>query len=987
MSTVNRPEPSPLSRPFPLDDDEAPNDLSLAFVERLFAEYTLDPQSIDADWRRYFAERYPLAPGDEARLGPSFVPSGYFARAPRRTPAISAPEPATDRALGSAPGLAPVRLTDAQVPPPSPKASAAAPLEAQSDAALWQDRLDQLVRAFRVRGHMSAQLDPLGLPRPEPPELQPASYGFSDADLERRFSTETIHGADTMTLGGIVERLRNTYCRSIGVEFMHIDDPEVIGWLLDRMESSQNRLALSRREQVRILTKLTDAAVFEEFLRKRFLGAKSFSLEGAESLIPLLDLAIEGAGEFEIDEIVLAMAHRGRLNVLANIMGKRPQDIFREFEDLDPESQIGRGDVKYHLGHSVDWFTDRGRRVHISLCFNPSHLEFVNPVALGRLRAKQDHAGDLERRRGMALLIHGDAAFAGEGVSQETLNLSELAGYTTGGAIHVVVNNQLGFTTPPGEGRSTPYATDVAKMSRIPIFHVNGEDPEAVAQVVRLALEFRHQFQRDVVIDMYCYRRRGHNEGDEPAFTQPVLYQAIERRKSVREGYVERLLTLDGISREEVEHIAADRRRRLENGLSLARSQDYAPETPGAGAWSGYFGGMEALAPEVPTGWPLEKLATALADLTRLPEDFSPHPTIARNLGVRREMAQGNRPLDWAAAEALAYGTLAVDGFRVRLTGQDSARGTFSHRHAVLHDSKNGREYMPLAHLSERQAAIEIRNSPLSEIAVLGYEYGYSLDCPDGLTLWEAQFGDFCNVAQVIIDQFIASGEDKWRRLSGLTLLLPHGFEGQGPEHSSARLERFLSLAAKDNMQIVNLTTPAQLFHLLRRQALRKWRKPLVIMTPKSLLRHPEAVSSLAELAEGTFQRVIPDRRQGPIGATEKVLLCSGKIYYELEKRRAELGRDDVAILRVEQLYPIPREELREALAPYADETPVVWTQEEPENMGAWRFWLVKFGARLFERHAFRGVFRPGAPSPATGSHNCHALEQQNLIDNAFGIG
>jgi 2-oxoglutarate dehydrogenase E1 component len=699
-----------------------------------------------------------------------------------------------------------------------------------------------------------------------------------------------------------------------------------------------------------------------------------------------LELAIEKAGEQKVDEIVLAMAHRGRLNVLANIMGKSTQQIFREFADIDPELHIGRGDVKYHLGYSNDWTSASSHKVHLSLCFNPSHLEFVNPVAVGRMRAKQDRAEDHLRHRGLVILIHGDAAFAGEGIVQETLNLSQLEGYKVGGTLHVVVNNQIGFTTDPSEARSCTYATDVAKMLQTPIFHVNGEDPEAVAQCVRLALDFRRDFQRDVVIDMYCYRRRGHNEGDEPSFTQPQLYKAIRQRKSVREGYLDHLLKLGGVTREEADRIAEEHREKLEKELTVARSESYVPRTDIAGFWAFYIGGREREAAEVDTGMNKEKLAALLEIQTKLPPDFHAHPTVERTvLKPRLEMARGERPLDWGGAEALALASLLDGGLRVRISGQDSERGTFSHRHAMLHDFENGRRYMPLRNISPFQAPVEIYNSPLSEAGVLGFDYGYSLDCPDGLVMWEAQFGDFANAAQVIIDQFIVSAEEKWNRLSGIVLLLPHGFEGQGPEHSSARMERFLALAAKDNIQVCNLTTPAQYFHALRRQVLRVWRKPLVIMTPKSILRHHRAVSSLDECATGAFQRVIPDVAPARAKEIERILLCSGKIFYELDQKREELKRSDVAILRVEQLYPLPRELLRKTLADYADDTPVYWVQEEPENQGAWRFLRSHFVERLFDRFPFAGIYRASAASPATGSKSSHTLEQEKLLGAAFG--
>jgi 2-oxoglutarate dehydrogenase E1 component len=728
--------------------------------------------------------------------------------------------------------------------------------------------------------------------------------------------------------------------------------------------------------------------VFEEFIRKKFIGAKSFSLEGSESLIPLLDLAIERAGEQGVNEIVMAMAHRGRLNVLANIMGKSPRQIFREFEDAAPQLHAGRGDVKYHLGYSNEWLTSSGRKVHLSLCFNPSHLEFVNPVATGRLRAKQDRADDADHSRGMLLLIHGDAAFIAEGVVQETLNLSRLPGYTVGGTLHVVINNQIGFTTSPSEGRSTMYATSGTKLLPAPIFHVNGEDPEAVAQCVQLALEFRRTFKLDAVIDMYGYRRLGHNESDEPSFTQPLLYHAIEQRKSVREGYLDHLLKLNEVTREEADNIARQRYGLLEKNLAEARvgHNSLAIESF-SGIWKGYIGGPESKAGEVETGLDKARLTALLEALTQLPENFHPHPKIKRGLEAHREMAQGKRPLDWAAGEALAFASLTTEGYRVRLSGQDSQRGTFSHRHAVLHDVEDGHLYVPLQHIAEGQAPVELLNSPLSETGVLGFEYGYSLDCPDGLILWEAQFGDFINAAQVIVDQFIASAEDKWRRLSGLVLLLPHGFEGMGPEHSHARLERFLALAAEDNIQVVNATTPAQYFHCLRRQALRRWRKPLIVMTPKSLLRHPAAVSPLDEFATGGFQRIIPDIKAGPADQVKRVLLCSGKIYYELDQRRDELKRSDVAIIRVEQLYPLRPELVRDVLAPFPDGTPVYWVQEEPENMGAWRSLRVNWGEKLFGRLPFARISRPASPSPATGSARVHKLEQEKLLDEALAKG
>jgi 2-oxoglutarate dehydrogenase E1 component len=924
--------------------EKLPNSLSLGFVESLYADYVRDPASVPEDWRVYF-ESLGKENGFEksARFGPSFRPPSVFN-------------------------------------PAGGNGSAAAE---QADVACLQEHVDQLIRNYRVRGHTAAKIDPLELPRPRPKELDLDYYGFREADMRRRFSFDTFPNEGLLTLAEILERLRNTYCRSIGVQFMHIDDLAVREWLQQRMERSQNRLQLTREQQLRILTKLSDAVVFEEFIQKKFRGAKSFSLEGAESLIPLLDLAIEKAGDQGIEEIVIGMPHRGRLNVLANIIGKSPRQIFREFEDRHRQAFVGGGDVKYHLGYASCHRTVGGRDVYLALAFNPSHLEFVNPVVLGRMRSRQDRVGDSQRNRGMVFLIHGDAAFAGEGVVQETLNLSQLEAYTTGGTLHIVVNNQIGFTTEAFEARSSVYATDVAKMLQSPIFHVNGEDPEAVAQVVMLALDFRREFKRDVVIDMYCYRRRGHNEGDEPTFTQPLMYRAIEKRKSVRDGYLEHLLQLNGVTPEEAERIAVSRREQLEKELSAARSEDRAPLSDELGGiWQGYLGGPEKNAPDVETGVAKERLSSLLESLTRVPEGFHPHPKILRGFKDRREMAKGKIPLDWSAAEALAFATFATEGVRVRLSGQDSARGTFSQRHAFLHDVENGRRYAPLQHLAPDQAPVEIYNSPLSETGVLGFEYGYSIGCPEGLIAWEAQFGDFCNAAQVIIDQFIAAAEDKWGRLSGIVLLLPHGFEGMGPEHSSARLERFLHLSAEDNMQVVYPSTPSQYFHCLRRQVLRRWRKPLVVMTPKSMLRHPRATSSIEDLAQGRFHRVIGDAGHESV---ERVLLCSGKIYYELEKRREELGRHDVAIVRLEQLYPFPEAELREALAPYPKGTPAVWVQEEPENMGAWRYLLAQLGTTISDRLPLSCVSRPASASTATGSARSHKREQEKLISEAFG--
>ena len=976
----------------PAGDVDLAGSANLAFLEELFERYQQDPSSVDPAWRASFealaAEEgfVALSGGGEAARGvapsgPVHADNGHS----KATASLVAPDGiATAHAVAISNGDVKLPAAPAGEAMPLPLPPVATGTKGEERVAFLQDRVDQLVRAYRVRGHLMAEIDPLGRPRPGLPELDPQFYHLTEEDMDRGFSTDTIEGPQSMSLRQIIKRLRNTYCRAIGVQFMHMDDLRVRQWLQVRMEGCENRIQLDRRQQLRIYRQMTTAAVFEEFIQKRFLGAKSFSLEGSESLIPLLEMAIERAAGQEIGDVVLAMAHRGRLNVLANIMGKSPQRIFREFADMDPELHVGRGDVKYHLGHSTDYRAANGRNVHLTLCFNPSHLEFVNPVAIGRMRSRQDKNSDVLRQQGMVILVHGDAAFAGEGIIQETLNLSELDAYRTGGTLHVIVNNQIGFTTGPRESRSCTYATDVAKMLQIPIFHVNGEDPEAVAQVVNLAMDFRREFQRDVVIDMYCFRRRGHNEADEPAFTQPALYRVIERRPSVHESYLEKLLKLGDVSRAEAVAIADEHRAKLDAELSVAKSDDYVHKSDLTGVWSFYVGGREREAADVDTGVKHDVLVHLLRRLVSLPEGFQPHPKIQKFLEGREAMADGKQPLDWSAAEALALATLATQGLRVRLSGQDSQRGTFSHRHAVIHDVVTDDTYCALEHLASDQAPVEIYNSPLSEAGVLGFEYGYSLDCPDGLVMWEAQFGDFVNAAQVVIDQFIVSAEDKWNRLSGIVMLLPHGFEGQGPEHSSARLERFLSLAAKDNIQVVAPTTPAQMFHCLRRQVLRVWRKPLVVMTPKSLLRNPACISAIEDFEKGTFQRVIADGSGVPARDVRRILLCSGKIAYELEKRRQDLGRRDVAIVRIEQMYPLPRRDLEAVLADYAPGTPAVWVQEEPENMGAWRFFRIHFGDKLLDRFPFSGVCRQSAASPATGSKKSHDMEQNELLSTAF---
>ena len=848
-----------------------------------------------------------------------------------------------------------------------------------------QERVDQLIRAFRERGHVLAALDPLEFSRPgEHPELTLGHYSLDDGDLGASFSVTIGREAVTLRLRQLLDRLRAIYCGAIGFQYMHIDDLGIQSWLRERIEDPSHHAALDREEQLRILAKLTDAEVFEAFVQRKFGKAKRFSLEGAETLIPLLDQAIETAGAYGVEEVVIGMAHRGRLNVLANIMGKPASQIFREFGDAEQDRWSGQGDVKYHLGHAGDRTTTTGRSVRLSLCFNPSHLEFVGPVVLGRARAKQDRAGDGPGARVLPLVVHGDAAFAGQGVVQELFNLSGLAGYATGGAIHVVLNNQIGFTTPPSEYRSTQYATDIARMLQIPIFHVNGERPEAVDRVIKLAMEFRDSFEMDVVIDMYCYRRHGHNEGDDPTFTQPLLYDAIRDRRPMRVTYAENLSALGAVGEEEAAGIAKRSYEKLDSELARTKAAE-APPAPASQAspWEPYRGGAEGTVADVATGVPEARIVELLVRLASVPEAFTPHARVARLLAARRAMAEGKRPVDWGAAEALAFATLLLDGHPIRLSGQDSQRGTFGHRHAVIHDRDDGAPHVPLRHLSADQARFDVYNSPLSEAGVLGFDFGYSLDRPEGLVIWEAQFGDFCNVAQVIVDQFIAAAEDKWNQLSGLCLLLPHGFEGQGPEHSSARIERFLSLAANDNMQIVCPSTAAQYFHCLRRQVLRPWRKPLIVMSPKGLLQLPTSGSAIDALAGGAFERVIGDETVSDRAGIERVVMCTGKLYHQLARSRARHQVANTAIVRLEQLYPFPGAAISGLLASYPGGAEVVWAQEEPENMGAWPFLRHRLGGLVEERRKrpLRCISRPESTSPAVGSKAVHDAEQERLID------
>jgi 2-oxoglutarate dehydrogenase E1 component len=915
--------------------------INQGLVEELYAKYLENPRSVDESWRTFF----------DSNGGSVAEPVGERRSRAVATEAYSGPD---RRRVG------------------------------------MSGRVYQLMTSYRFLGHQYAHVNPLG-ERPErPKELDYRSYGFSEDDLDRVFPTIDLPGPEERPLREILQLLNETYCRTIGTEFRSIESSEERHWLQERMESTGNRLELGRVEQVQLLTKLVDAENLELFIGSSYApGTKRFSLEGAESLIPLLEMVIERGALNGIQELVLGMAHRGRLNVLVNTLETSLRQLFYAFEDKDAERYLGRGDVKYHLGFSSDRITASGRKVHLTLTFNPSHLEFVNPVVEGRVRAKQERAEDHDRMRIVPLLIHGDAAFVGQGVVSETLNFAGLPGYTTGGTIHVIVNNQIGFTTDWEDSRSTRYASDMMRLLNVPVFHVNGEDPEAVAQVATLAVEYRQKFNKDVLIDLYCYRRHGHNEGDEPRFTQPLMYQLIDEKPTIREMYVRQLIELGQIDEAEAKGIAERSRGRLELALQEVRERGFTPpdESMG-GVWTRYAGGWDRDVPEVDTAVARETLIALSEKYNHPPKDFTTHPKLKALLAQRHKRLSENLEFDWGTAEMLAYATLLAEGTPIRLSGEDVLRGTFSHRHATLYDQETNAIYEPLNHLAKGQGHFECVNSPLSEAGVLGFDYGYSLDYPEALVIWEAQFGDFLNAAQVIVDQFIVSCEDKWKRLSAIVLYLPHGFEGQGPEHSSARVERFLTMAAEDNMQICNFTTPAQLFHALRRQILRPWRKPLVVFTPKSLLRAaftasgPKPVSTIEDLTSGRFQRVIPDREVSPEKA-RKVLFCSGKVYYDLARHRFDHKIDDVAIVRLEQLYPFNRE-LDDALGAYREGTPLVWVQEEPWNYGGWFYINAELPGRLGGRLPLSVVSRERSASPATGSQAAHKLEQKLLVEQAF---
>jgi 2-oxoglutarate dehydrogenase E1 component len=875
--------------------------------------------------------------------------------------------------------------------PPSPSAGSAPASRSETIASL---RALMLIRSYRVRGHLEAHLDPLGLQAPTPhPELDPSSYGFGEGDWDRGIFIDNVLGRESATLREILSILRETYCGSIGVEFMHIQDPDQKSWIQRRVEGAPWKHAFDRTSKRTILRQLTEAEGFEMFCQKRYVTTKRFGLEGGEVTIPALHAIIETGAAAGVKEVAIGMPHRGRLNTLVNIVKKPFTAVFSEFggESFKPDDVQGSGDVKYHLGTSTDQEI-AGRMVHLSLQPNPSHLEAVNPVVIGKVRARQDEAGDTQKRGSvMAILMHGDAAFAGQGMVYETLAMSQLIGYRTGGTVHVIVNNQIGFTTMPAHAYSGLYCTDVAKSIQAPVLHVNGDDPEAVIFCARMAAEFRMRFAADIVLDIVCYRRHGHNETDEPAFTQPMMYKAIGLQSTTRKLYADRLAQEEMVSAADARGMVEDFAKTLEDAYQAAQSYKVNKADWLEGHWSGLMqSDQEVERQEDSTAVATETLQQVGYTLARVPDGFAANNKILRQLDAKKAMIDTGQGIDWSTGEALAFGTLLLEGHRVRLSGEDCQRGTFSQRHAVLIDQTNQNEYVPMNNISSDQAKIEIYNSLLSEVGVLGFEYGYSLADPRTLVLWEAQFGDFANGAQPIIDQFLASGETKWLRMSGLTLLLPHGYEGQGPEHSSARPERYLQLCAERNMAVCNLTTPANYFHALRRQMHRNFRKPLIIFTPKSLLRHKLAVSPLADFAENsTFRFVIPEIDPiAPPEQVKRVVVCSGKVYYDLLQTRRDKGVTDVAIVRLEQFYPFPIRSLTAALAPYRN-AEVVWCQEEPENMGGWWFADRRFENVLKDMDIAakrpRYIGRDAAASPATGLARTHNAQQAALVAAALG--
>jgi 2-oxoglutarate dehydrogenase E1 component len=990
-----------------IDTIDSAGTASAAFLEELFERYQEDPASVSPDWRSFF---------DTMASG-----SGWTQVAASASPAVAvpvnghqgngqelAPHPSPlrngrpslqavtdDEDLVAPDGIATghavaisggdVKLPDAPPGEQEPLPLPASPSHGEDRVAFLQDRVDQLVRAYRVRGHLMAEIDPLGRPRPGLPELDPHFYHLTEADLDRSFSTDTIEGPQSMSLRQIIKRLRNTYCRSIGVQFMHMDDLRVRQWLQVRMEGTENRIQLDRRQQMRIYRQMTTAAVFEEFIQKRFLGAKSFSLEGSETLIPLLEMAIERAAAQEIDDVVLAMAHRGRLNVLAHILHKPYEVMLADFEGASREEGAeDEGDVKYHQGYSHDFVTRQGRKMHLSLSPNPSHLELVNPVIEGMVLAKQDYLHDKARTRVVPVQIHGEAAFTGQGTVAETLNLSQLEGYWNGGTIHIIIDNQLGYTATPQETRFTQYPTDIARQIQAPVFHVNADDPEQVVHAARLAIAFRQEFKRDVLIDLKCYRRWGHNEADDPSLTQPLMYAKIKDHPTVATLYGQQLIDAGVVTRDEVDSMRADVHGVLERCQEKAKRLKVKPRTNTfGGVWQGMTWAGQVW--DADTGVDAATLKRIGELATRVPEGFHVHRTVQRINQARREMASGERPVDWGGAEMLAFGRLLMEHIPVRLAGQDAQRGTFAHRHAVWHDVETGEKHAPLKHLTDGQGEFVVLNTMLSELAVLGYEYGVTSADPRRLVMWEAQFGDFANGAQLIIDQYISSAEAKWHRMCGIVMLLPHGYEGMGPEHSSARLERYLQLCAKNNMQVVYPSTPSQIFHVLRRQMHRNFRKPLIVMTPKSLLRHRRCVSDISEFTDGGFRNVI-DADIADVDKVRRVILCTGKVYYDLLAGLEERDGEGVALVRVEQLYPLPKEELRTALSRYGNAEEVVWVQEEAVNMGAFTFVQPLIEELLPGGLPLRYVGRDEAASPAVGDATQHQMEQQDIVERALDL-
>ena len=934
------------------------------YIEELYERFLRNPQSVDADWRQYFGS-----------LGAT---NGM---PPQR---LASWTQVSSKVIGA--------VVEQEVKPASKDAKKGTGVSQEQIEKFAHDsiRAIMMVRAYRVRGHLLANLDPLGIENKDyHPELSIEHYGFTEADLDKEIFLDGSLGIKKATLREIVAILRQTYSSNIGVEFMHIQDPEQKAWIQQRFEQDRGKFGLQLADKKAIWNTLVEVEAFEQFLQIKYPGTKRFSVQGGDAMLPGLEAIINTASKLGVQEIVFGMPHRGRMNMLTTTMGKPYMELLSIFHgNLDfPEWIESSGDVKYHLGTSSDRTTAHGK-IHLSLLSNPSHLEAVDPVVVGKVRAKLDVRGDEENKDSvMGVMLHGDAAFAGQGVVAETLALSELRGYRTGGSIHVIVNNQIGFTTSPKYSRFTPYPSDVAKAVQAPIFHVNGDDPEAVSYVCQLAMEFRQMFKRDTVVDIFCYRKYGHNESDEPMFTQPIMYQRIAKKPLPAEIYSERLVQEGVLTQDDVDAKFAEFKAFYEKQYEAAKN--FKPNKADwlEGQWAG-FEKPRGEHPDGDTGVDVKKLAAIGMAISKAPENFKVNSKILRQLEAKKKMMETGEGIDWATGEALAYGSLLKEGYGVRLSGQDCGRGTFSQRHSVLVDQENENRYVPLNHLGGEQKPYEVIDSSLSEFAILGFEYGYSLGQPNYLTLWEGQFGDFVNGAQVMIDQFIASGEAKWLRMSGLVMLLPHGYEGQGPEHSSARPERFLQLCAEDNMQVVNCTTPANYFHVLRRQMLRKFRKPLIIMTPKSLLRHKLAVSTLADMGKGThFQRIIPEASKlAKDDKISRVLITSGKVYYDLFEEREAQKRDDVAIIRMEQYYPFPARELKAELARYKN-AEIIWCQEEPQNMGAWTFVYPRIEEvieSLGRADRLRYVGRAAAASPAAGYYKIHDREQKELVSVAL---